>query len=78
MNPFEMVIAIVAIACFAGIVKTAIYARQRNHEQDEELVDVADQLERKFARRLDKLEQRLANVETLVLEKERLSKFDDL
>ncbi len=78
MGPFEMVVLIVAICCAAGIVKTAIGSRHRDREQNEEIERLAARVENSLSHRLDKLEERLANVESLVLEQERLSKFNDL
>lgn len=78
MDPFEMVVAIVAIACAAGVLKTAINSRRKNRVQDAEIDDLTDRLEHAVERRFDKLEGRIANIESIVLEREKLSKFDDL
>lgn len=78
IGPFEMIVLIVAISCAAGVVKTALGSRQRDREQNEEIEELAARVENTLAHRLDKLEERLANVESLVLEQERLSKFNDL
>jgi len=77
-NPFAMVVAIVFIACCAGVLKQAISSRQRAATRDEEIDRLAERMEQTFANRLDKLEERMANIESIVLERERLGKFDNL
>ncbi len=78
MNPFEFVIAIVAIVMGAGVIRTALYARSKSAGQGERLDRTAKRLERTFEERLSKIEGRLANIETLVLEEEKARKFDAL
>ena len=78
MNVFEFVIAIVAIVMVAGVIRTALYARSKSPRKGERLEPTAKRLERTFGERLDKIEARLANIETLVLEEEKARKFDAL
>ncbi len=78
MDFFVFVIAVVSIACTAGVIRTAVYARSKSAGQSERLDLTAKRLERTFEERLDKIEGRLANIETLVLEEEKARKFDAL
>ncbi len=67
---FTFVIIIVALGIFGGIVKERIKAKENNNVPDEFLEE--------FDRRLERLETRIANIETIVLEKEKYKKFSDL
>lgn len=77
-NPFEFVVAIVAIVMGAGVIRTALYARSKSARQAKRLDLTAKRLEETFDERLNKIEDRLANIETLVLEEEKARKFDAL
>lgn len=66
---FAFIIIIVLIKTIASIVKTRIQANERN---------MPDEFLEEFDRRLERLEDRIANIETIVLEKERHKKFSNL
>ena len=66
---FTFITIIVIAGIFAGIYKEKMRSQQTN-DRDDKYLD--------YDLRLDKLEQRIANLETLVLEKERDKKFSSL
>lgn len=66
---FTFVTVVVAMGIFSGIYKEKMRSKQTN-DRDDKYLD--------YDLRLDKLEQRIANLETLVLEKERDKKFSAL
>jgi hypothetical protein len=73
MNPFEMVVAIISITAIASIVKQGIQAKTAAREQGwndrmAQWGEVED--------RLSRLEKRMANLETIVLEREKQREFD--
>lgn len=80
MNPFEFVIAIVAICVTAGIIRTAIHSshRHRPKRQVEDFDRLSERLEGEMHARLDKLESRLGNIETIVIDHEKAQKFEAL
>jgi hypothetical protein len=65
---FFFIAIITGMGIFAGIYKEKI--RAKTNDRDDKYLD--------YDLRLDKLEQRIANLETLVLEKERDKKFSSL
>jgi hypothetical protein len=72
-NPFGMVVMIVAICVGASLIKHAIRAKTAWHEQGwndrmAQWGEVED--------RLSRLEKRMANLETIVLEREKQREFD--
>ena len=67
---FTFVIIIVALGIFGGIAKERVRAKEKNKVPDEFLDE--------FDRRLERLEARMSNIETIVLEKEKYKKFSDL
>ena len=68
MSFWTAAVIIVAIVTFGGIYQSQIKARRKiTDERFNELLD-----------RLDRLEERMANLETLVLEKEKAKQFSDL
>ena len=66
---FTFITIIVVTGILSGIYKEKMRSRQTNGRDDKYL---------DYDLRLDKLEQRIANLETLVLEKERDKKFSSL
>lgn len=78
MDFFVFVIAVISIVMVASVVRTALYARSKSGRQGARLDLTAKRLERTFGERLNKIEGRLANIETLVLEEEKARKFDAL
>ena len=78
MDFFAFVIAVISIVMGAGVIRAALYARSKSAGQGERLDIAAKRLERTFGERLNKIEGRLANIETLVLEEEKARKFDAL
>ena len=66
---FTFITKIVVTGILSGIYKEKMRSRQTN-DRDDKYMD--------YDLRLDKLEQRIANLETLVLEKERDKKFSSL
>ncbi|MFC1839972.1 hypothetical protein ACFL1N_10355 [Thermodesulfobacteriota bacterium] len=65
---FFFIAVITGMGIFAGIYKEKI--RTKTNDRDDKYLD--------YDLRLDKLEQRIANIETLVLEKETDKKFSSL
>ncbi len=78
MDFFVFVIAVISIVMVASVVRTALNARSKSARRGERLDLTAKRLERTFGERLNKIEDRLANIETLVLEEEKARKFDAL
>ena len=78
MDFFAFVIAVISIVMGAGVIRAALYARSKSARQGERLDLTAKRLERTFGERLNKIEGRLANIETLVIEEEKARKFDAL
>ena len=77
MDPFFVfIIAIVSISCVAGVLKAAITARHGSSHNREELDRIQEDLERSADERFSRIEERLANMETIVLDLEKHSKFD--
>ena len=68
MNLWTMIVIIVAIGTFSEICKTRIRA---NEEESEESI-------KEISQHLSRLKDRVANLETIVLEKERNKQFSDL
>ncbi len=68
MNLWTMIVLIVAIGTVSEIYRARIRA---NASKSQEIVD-------KFAQRVARLEDRMANLETIVLEKEKTKKFSGL
>ena len=66
---FTFVTIVVAMGILSGMYKEKMRSRQTN-DRDDKYLD--------YDLRLNKLEQRIANLETLVLEKERDKKFSSL
>jgi hypothetical protein len=66
---FTFVIIIVALNVFGSISKARIKAKEKS---------VPGEFLEEFDRRLERLEDRIANIETIVLEKERYKKFSNL
>lgn len=66
---FTFITIVVAMGILSGMYKEKMRSRQTN-DRDDKYLD--------YDRRLDKLEQRIANLETLVLEKKREEKFSSL
>ena len=66
---FTFITIIVIAGILSGMYKEKMRSRQTN-DRDDKYLD--------YDLRLDKLEQRIANLETLVLEKERDKKFSSL
>ena len=66
---FFFIAVITGMGIFGGIYKEKMRSQQTNDKDDKHL---------DYDLRLDKLEQRIANLETLVLEKERDKKFSSL
>ena len=69
MDPSEMIVAIVAIVCFTGLLKYAIRQKVAIRESS---LGVNKELED----RLKRLEQRMANLETIVLDREKVREFE--
>jgi hypothetical protein len=70
MGPFEMVVAIIAIVCVTRMIRYAI--QQRVALRERQLGGVSKDLED----RLQRMEQRMANLETIVLEREKKGEFE--
>ena len=68
MNFWTAAVIIAAIVTFGGVYRSRMKAGTK--ATDESLHDLL--------RRLDRLEERMANLETLVLEKEKAKQFSDL
>lgn len=68
MNTMTALVLIVAIATFGGLYRARIKANSQKTDEDFE----------NFSRRISRLEERIANLETLVLEKEKSNQFSDL
>ncbi|NNF99099.1 MAG: hypothetical protein HKM93_06950 [Desulfobacteraceae bacterium] len=64
----ETIIAIVAIVMICQVLRSFIKSRHQGADRHVSDLD----------RRIDRLEDRLANLETIVLDKERFREFDDL
>jgi hypothetical protein len=68
MNTMTAVVLIVAIGTFGGLYRARLKANAKI--ADEEFVDLSQ--------RVSRLEDRIANLETIVLEKEKSKQFSDL
>ena len=68
MNTMTALVLIVAIATFAGLYRARFKANSQKTDKDFE----------DFSRRVSRLEDRISNLETLVLEKEKSKQFSDL
>ncbi len=66
---FGFVIVIVALGITADIIKRWMKSKERN---------ISDEALDSYERRLNKLEERMSNLETIVLEHERDRKFTSL
>ena len=78
MDFFAFVIALVSIVMVGSVIRAALYARSKSARRGERPDLTAKRLERSFDERLSKIEGRLANIETLVVEEEKVRKFDAL
>ncbi len=70
MNLWTMIVIIVALAMVSEMYKYHVKYRSKS-PKDQRLSEL-------HQRRIDKLEERVINLETLVLEKEKLRRFDAL
>jgi hypothetical protein len=71
MNSFEFIVAIVLISGGVNLAKSWMNRRDGALKRDEgPLQDLAARLER--------MEKRMANIETIVLDREKLKEFDSL
>ena len=68
MSFWTAAVIIVAIVTFGGVYQSKMKARTK----------ITDERFNEFLDRLDRLEERMANLETLVLEKEKAKQFSDL
>ena len=68
MSFWTAIVIIVIIGCVTGIYKTRLRAR------DWHTSDIAGELEK----RLERLELRMSNIETIILDKEKADRFDKL
>lgn len=69
MNLGTMIVAVVLIVCITGAYTETRKARTLNDEDREQLADLSERLKR--------IEERLANLESIVLEREKVKSFDD-
>jgi len=67
MNPFEMVVIIVAITAFAGMYKVKYSARRGRSDQEQQVTDVENQ---RLREEVTALKDRLAVLERITIEKE--------
>ncbi len=68
MNTWTAIVLIVAIGTFGGLYRTRL--RANNQKTDEDIENLS--------RRISRMEDRIANLETIVLEKEKAKQFSDL
>jgi hypothetical protein len=68
MNTMTAVVLIVAIGTLGGLYRTRLKANSQKADKDF----------KDLSRRVSRLEDRIANLETLVLEKEKSKQFSDL
>lgn len=68
MNTMTAVVLIVAIATFGGLYRARLRVNSKKTNKDFE----------DLSRRVSRLEDRIANLETLILEKEKSKQFSDL
>ena len=68
MNALTAIVLIVAIGTFGGLYRARIKANAKKADEDFE----------NLSQRISRLEDRIANLETIVLEKERTRQFSDL
>ncbi len=68
MNTWTAIVLIVAIGTFAGLYRTRLKANNQKTDEDIE----------NLSRRISRMEDRIANLETIVLEKEKAKQFSDL
>ena len=78
MDFWVFVIVIVAMSIVAGIINTAINAKAKYRHNSDDLDLMSKRLEKTLDERLTKIEGRLGNMETLVLDQEKARKFDAL
>ena len=72
MNPFTMIFLVVAVSVIAGVCGEA-YKHRLNAGANE-----AKKLLDDISKRMTRVEERMANIETIVLDKEREKRFSDL
>jgi len=72
MSPFDMVVAIVAIVTFSGLVRFIVQQKVALRMKQAEMLGGGQQ----FNERFDQMEKRLANLETIMLEHEKVREFD--
>jgi hypothetical protein len=68
MSFWTAAVIIVAITTFGAIFRTRIKSNTRQ----------SDEASESLSRRIERLEERIANLETIVLEKEKAKQFSDL
>ena len=68
MNPFTMIFLVVAIGILGEVYKHRITAR----------AEESNRLFEDLSKRMARQEERMANIETIVLEKEKEKRFSDL
>ena len=68
MSLWTAIVVIVIVGCITGILK------ERSKARDWHTSDVA----RKLEERLERLEIRMANIETIILDKDKADRFNDL
>lgn len=68
MNLWEFLVAVVAIEAFAKTIRALVLAKSQNRSSSEHNAAILE--------RLDKLEKRMNNLETIVLEVEKHKQFD--
>ena len=77
-QPWLFIVTVVGMCLGAGIIRSAMVSRGRGRMSVERQDLNAKRFEKTFEERLKKIEDRLANMETLVLEQEKERKFDAL
>ena len=76
MGFFEGVVALAGICMITTIATTAIRSKHRGKFSREELANIEDDLHSEMDSRLEKIEKRMANIETIVLDRAKHEEFD--
>jgi len=81
MHFFQFVIILVAIVVGGGVVSSfvsSIVASRKADQEAKKFELTSKRLEKSLDERMGKIEDRLANLETIVIEEEKTKKFDAL
>ena len=76
MDTGEVIFGILSMIILAGMVTTIVSIRSKPRGAERETAEAVQRIEAKLDGRFDKIEERMANIETIVLEEQKYKEFD--